>query len=581
MRRTLLRGKTLRAHPLCLVQTQISTYPVVQPSRACSCSAPLAQDPIKSLKVRDSLKVPKIKKSQTKEQSKEKIRAVDHREIGTALSLFTNHVSSPGAPFFQPNGTHIFQKLISFLRAQYPQFGFREVLTPTIYKKALWEQSGHWTNYKDDMFTVTGQSTKTPNDQPLHGPGRGIQPKEPSQESIDVEEYGLKPMNCPGHCLLFQAERRSYRDLPIRYAEFSPLHRNEMSGALSGLTRVRRFHQDDGHIFCRPNQVKQEINECLSFIRLVYRALKFPDYRLVLSTRPKTGFIGTIKEWDRAEGQLRAALEENCGEDWEIAEGEGAFYGPKIDVIFCDSDGKKHQTGTVQLDFQLPKRFELAYESPAPEMEAMGQDWKDSESRATLGRTTPVMIHRAILGSLERLMALLLEHHRGRLPFWLSPNQIVILTVTDKQNIKSYAEKVKQRLLGDKGPDSVIEPLSRREYAPATFQVPDCMVDIDDSAETLAQKVIRAKKKNYNMICVVGERNVSGAKSHGDTVDLDVSAVPDQMEVWRLIEEIKPGSRAPVQKDKGAGSSFRGLPGVRLSLVQCRRLILSLKKNWC
>lgn len=534
-------------------------------TRSCSCSAPLALSATNSPSIHAGRELDAERRKKRARGTIED-HAADHRTIGTAQSLFTTHSSSPGAPFFQPDGTHIFQKLVSFLRAQYPHFGFHEVLTPTIYKEELWQQSGHWANYRDDMFTVTGNSSQEPTELPIEFKDRRVQPKNIHKEPKELEEYGLKPMNCPGHCLLYKSERRSYRDLPIRYAEFSPLHRNEVSGALSGLTRVRRFHQDDGHIFCRPSQVREEINKSLAFMRLVYETLNFRDYHLVLSTRPRENYLGTVEEWDRAEDHLSAALIANFDKRWHREKGEGAFYGPKIDVILRDSDGKKHQTGTIQLDFQLPKRFELAYESPAPDLEAKGEDWKDSESRTILGQATPVMIHRAILGSLERFMALLLEHYRGQLPFWLNPNQVVILTVSDKEHVTSYAEKVRRELVG-----------LTTEQLPRSLSTPTCTVDIDDSADTIAQKVVRAKKKRYGMICVVGERNVTGAaSSHGDTVDLDVAAQPDQEKTWSLINTVKPGSQAPVQKDKGVGASFRGSPGVRLSIYQCVELIRKL-----
>ena len=537
-------------------------------SRACSCSTPLALSPTTALNAhhRGSTK----QEAEAKEGENHAVQ-VDHRAIGTAQSLFTTHPSSPGAPFFQPDGTHIFQKLVSFLRAQYPHYGFREVLTPTIYKEELWEQSGHWANYKDDMFTVIENSSQKTNENASDLPSGRLQPKVPLGESKQLEQYGLKPMNCPGHCLLYKSERKSYRDLPIRYAEFSPLHRNEISGALSGLTRVRRFHQDDGHIFCRPNQVGKEIDESLAFIRMVYETMSLSDYRLVLSTRPKSDYIGTVEEWDRAERELKTALDKNFGDGWETADGEGAFYGPKIDIILRDSDGKEHQTGTIQLDFQLPKRFELTYESPSPEMEAMGEDWEGSGPRTVVGRVTPVMIHRAILGSLERFMALLLEHYKGQLPFWLSPNQMVILTVSQKPHITSYAREVKRRLLQQQ-PDQL----------PRSMVPPTCKIDIDDGADSVAQKIVRAKKRKYNVICVVGEKNVTGAKSgNGDTMDVDVSAQPDQTKTWALIEQVKPGSRAPMQQDKGAGASFRGLPGVRLHIAQCVGLIRKFNEKYC
>lgn len=504
-----------------------------------------------------------------------KAHDVDHRAIGTEQSLFTTHPSSPGAPFFQPDGTHIFQKLISFLRAQYPHYGFREVLTPTMYKETLWEQSGHWQNYKDDMFTVKGNSSRK-SQQASQDPMSGrMQPKESLEGSPELEEYGLKPMNCPGHCLLYKSERRSYRDLPIRYAEFSPLHRNEISGALSGLTRVRRFHQDDGHIFCRPNQVRQEIDQSLAFIRMVYKTLDLADYRIVLSTRPQRDYIGSVKEWDRAEEQLKAALNENFGSDWKTENGEGAFYGPKIDLILRDGDGKEHQTGTIQLDFQLPKRFELSYESPAPEMEAEGENWGDSEQRVTLGKSTPVMIHRAILGSLERFMALLLERCEGKVPFWLSPKQMIILTVGKEDFVKAYANKAKDYISND--PRDSIEQDSG---LPRTLIPPLCLIDIDDSADSIAQKIVRAKKKRYNLICVVGARNVGKGRESEDTLDLDVTGQPNQRRTWDLIESIKRGSQAPLQRDRGTGAAFHGLPGVRLNLTQCGVFVRKLNYQY-
>ena len=495
----------------------------------------------------------------------------DHRAIGSSQTLFTTHPSSPGAPFFQPNGTHIFQKLVAFLRAQLPAFGFQEVLTPTIYKKSLWEQSGHWANYKDDMFTVTGSSSQKHAEDTNGTDGSRMQGASDLQTAPQPEEYGLKPMNCPGHCLLFQSERRSYRDLPLRFAEFSPLHRDEVSGALSGLTRVRRFHQDDGHIFCRPSQVGEEIGNSLRLIHLVYDTLTLGDYRLVLSTRPEQDYIGSIEEWDRAEEKLKEALDTHTPNQWQLQEGEGAFYGPKIDVIVQDSNGKEHQTGTIQLDFQLPKRFELAYESPAPDMEAKGEDWSNSESRSTMGSAPPVMIHRAVLGSLERFMALLLEQHKGKVPFWLSPRQIAILTVTDNQKIVQYAHSIKKNIMYEE-PDRLPMPLAS----------PICNVYVDERAESLAQKVLQAKEKDYKIIAVVGKRNLGQRPDGRDgTIDVDPSAIPDQTKIWALIESIKPGSQAPQQKDRGSGGEHRGLPAIKFDISKLKQLISLLNRDYC
>lgn len=437
-----------------------------------------------------------------------------------------------------------------------------------MYKQSLWEQSGHWANYKDDMFAVSGNSSH------ISGPatvdstdGRTLPNKR-----VKPEEIGLKPMNCPGHCLLFQSQRRSYKDLPIRYADFSPLHRNEKSGALSGLTRVWRFHQDDGHIFCRPSQVKDEISKSLDFVRLVYQTLGLEDYALVLSTRPKKDFIGTLDDWNRAEDQLKEALNAS-GKSWRMNRGDGAFYGPKIDVIVRDSDKKSHQTATIQLDLQMPKRFGLGYEAPAPEQEAQGEPALDPVSRQRMGTVTPVMIHRAVLGSLERFMALLLEHHRGQLPFWLSPRQVIILTVTDNIDVIQHAGDVKNLFLGTAG-DNVPRQINRLAF----------IIDIDDTGDSISQKIVRAKKNKYNIICCFGARNFApGQKMEGDwpTVDVDVSAQPNQRKTWDAIEKIKPGSQAPIQKDRGVGANFRRMgAGVRLRVDQCNKLIKTLSEEY-
>ena len=503
------------------------------------------------------------------ESPKKAARASDHRTIGTAQNLFTTHSSSPGAPFFHPDGTHIFNKLAAFLRAQYPVFGFREVLTPTMYKQSLWERSGHWANYKDDMFTVKANPPYRSQSASLEFSDGRIQPRKSVHEAAELEEFGLKPMNCPGHCLLFKSQRRSYRDLPIRYADFSPLHRNEISGALSGLTRVRRFHQDDGHVFCRPTQVEIEISDSLSFVDLVYQTLGFKDYRLVLSTRPKE-YIGTVGEWNRAEDQLKRALEASR-KLWETRAGDGAFYGPKIDVIVQDSDGKQHQTGTIQLDFQLPKRFGLGYEAPAPELEARGERTSDSVSLQTMGSVTPVMIHRAVLGSLERFMALILEYYHGQLPFWLSSRQIIILTVTDALPIIRHVQTLKEKLL-NLSKNGVPRAIHHRSY----------VIDVDGSGDSIAQKIARARKNQYNLICVVGARNLADRKLGGhSTLDLSVACQPNKVKTWNIIEEIKPGSQAPIKKDRGVGANFGGMSeGVRLTVDQFDKLISTLDERY-
>ncbi|KAG0640906.1 hypothetical protein HOY80DRAFT_1040568 [Tuber brumale] len=419
----------------------------------------------------------------------------DHRLLAAAQDLLITHPASPGSPLFLPRGSRIFNKLISFVRSQYALYGYEEVITPTIYKKSLWESSGHWENYKEHMFKVTGREAEETGQTRISGQGK-----------VETEEeFGLKPMNCPGHCLLFKhaAGKLSLRDLPVRYADFSPLHRNENSGSLSGLTRVRRFHQDDAHIFCRPSQISQEISSTLQFIQTVYKVFHLPPYKLRLSTRPKEGYMGSLEEWDRAEAALKASLDES-GQDWAINEGDGAFYGPKIDTILTDSDGKEHQTATIQLDFQLPQRLGLSYFAPAPAAEQKGILSTDPGELKESGFVTPVIIHRAILGSLERFMALLIEHYNGKWPFWLSPRQAIVIPVAMTDEIVAYARSVREGISG------LPEETDRRinAHSPLAMSRRTFNVDIDESGGLLSRKVRAARTKHYNYIIVVGEKNL-------------------------------------------------------------------------
>ncbi|KAI1821145.1 threonyl-tRNA synthetase [Xylaria intraflava] len=417
----------------------------------------------------------------------------DHRQLGVEQDLFTTSIYSPGSPILLPNGALIFNRLVQFLRQQYTRYGFQEVITPTIYKKALWKKSGHLENYSDDMFTVTSTS-----------PSRSDAAAEASEE----DEYGLKPMNCPGHCLIFASRRRTYRDLPIRYADFSPLHRNEISGALTGLTRVRRFHQDDGHIFCRPSQIEEEIRKTLDFVRVVYSTFRLGSYRLTLSTRPEDQYMGSAEEWDAAEGALTRALDAS-GQAWSVNKGDGAFYGPKIDIILRDAYGKEHQTATIQLDFQLPKRFELGYVAPAPDYERRGETTADPDALAESGLVAPVLIHRAVLGSVERLMALLIEHYDGKWPFWLNPRQVMIATVNDSQPVMDLAKAAQDVLMGRRG--SADAPVS---------EATGFTVDIDDRLVGVGTKVYQARAKGYSVIATVGPRQIPAG-----TVTCDLSRV--------------------------------------------------------
>merc|ERR1719334_246836 len=280
----------------------------------------------------------------------------DHRKIGIQQDLFFFHELSPGSCFFQPKGAHIYNKLLTFPKEEYWKRGFQEVISPNMYNAKLWKTSGHWDHYADCMFRF----------------------------DIEKEPFGLKPMNCPGHCIMFDQKARSYRELPLRMADFGVLHRNELSGALTGLTRVRRFQQDDAHIFCTPDQIKSEMAGALNFLKHVYQIFGF-TYQLRLSTRPEK-FLGDIKVWDMAEKGLQESLDA-AELPWKLNPGDGAFYGPKIDITLQDALRRSHQCATIQLDFQLPLRFNLQYTDEKGE------------------KQHPVMIHRAILGSTERMMA--------------------------------------------------------------------------------------------------------------------------------------------------------------------------------
>lgn len=463
------------------------------------------------------------------EPTKDQHELADHRSLGTSLSLFTTHPSSPGSPLFHPDGSHVLQKLQYFLRAQFPLYGIREVLTPTIYKKSVWERSGHWDNYQDDMFTVTGRSA--------YGS------KDFDKQIGEDEEYGLKPMNCPGHCLLFQSQKRSYRDLPLRFADFSPLHRNELSGSLSGLTRLRRFHQDDAHIFCRPDQVGQEVETTLEFVEMVYKLFDVGSYEFILSTRPTTQYIGSVDDWDLAEAQLKGALTRSSN-SYRVNEGDGAFYGPKIDVVLTDRNGNKHQTATIQLDFQLPQRFQLEYQGPATEQKHQGLTM---DSQAKTEMITPVIIHRAIFGSLERFMALLIERFQGSWPFWLSPRQLMIVTVGDDKRIDEYAAALTKELTA---PDAQGKP---RKLNSLTFTV-----GLDASKKSLSKKILDARMKRYNIICVIGERNLKT-----ELLDLSLCNRSNTQAVWSIVEKIKPGFQGPVQEP--TTNRHRNMPGFRLT----------------
>ncbi|OBA20704.1 threonyl-tRNA synthetase [Metschnikowia bicuspidata var. bicuspidata NRRL YB-4993] len=391
--------------------------------------------------------------------------------IATKQQLFVTDPVTPGLVFFLPHGTRVFNKLVGFMKNQQLRYGFHEVITPLIYKTQLWEKLGHWENYKDDMFKVVGNDTLKDAAENGAGPGAG-----------HVHEYGLKPMNCPGHCLIYAKFDRSYNELPIRYSDFLSLHRNEASGALSGLTRVRRFHQDDGHIFCEVHQIHQEITNTINMIKDTYAVFGIDSERDVdffLSTRPDK-YMGDLATWDNAEAQLTQVLN-GCTHQWQVREGDGAFYGPKIDVLLTDAFGKKHQVGTIQLDFQLPARFELKYTLASGSRE-----------------NQPIMVHRAVFGSLERFFAILLDHYQGKWPFWINPRQAVVVPVAERHH--EAAQQVQKQLSGEiLASDSTVAPLTGYNFH----------VDVDKRSETVGTRIKDALQKGYSYIIMIGDKDLA------------------------------------------------------------------------
>jgi threonyl-tRNA synthetase len=316
----------------------------------------------------------------------------DHRRIGKHLDLFHMQDEAPGMVFWHPKGWALWQQVEQYMRGVYRDNGYQEIRCPQILDRSLWEKSGHWENYKDNMFTTESEK----------------------------RDFAIKPMNCPGHVQVFNSDLRSYRDLPLRYGEFGACHRNEPSGALHGLMRVRAFTQDDGHIFCAEAQIEPE---CVAFHRLAFRVYAdfgFEDIAVKIALRPEKR-IGTDEQWTKAEDALRAALRA-CGTEWQELPGEGAFYGPKIEYHLKDSLGRSWQVGTMQVDFMMPQR--------------LGSEYVAEDN----ARRTPVMLHRAIVGSMERFIGILIENHAGAMPLWLSPVQVVVMNVTDRQ--EAYVEEV-------------------------------------------------------------------------------------------------------------------------------------------
>ncbi len=362
----------------------------------------------------------------------EEAKKRDHRKLGKELKLFTFVPEGPGFPFFLPKGVVLKNTLIEFWRQLHNEAGYVEVETPIMLNKKLWETSGHWYHYKENMYTSI----------------------------IDEEEFALKPMNCPGGMLVYKSETHSYRDFPMRVGELGRVHRHELSGALHGLMRVRAFTQDDAHIFMLPNQIKSEIKGVVELIDKVYSKFGF-KYNVELSTRPEDS-MGSDEEWNLAEESLRGALEE-LNLNYIVNEGDGAFYGPKIDFHLEDSIGRTWQCGTIQLDFQLPQRFELEY---------IGKDGE---------KHRPIVIHRVIFGSIERFIGILIEHFAGKFPTWLAPVQVKILPISDKFN--DYCEEIKNKL-----------------------KLNGIRVEVDNRTEKIGYKIREARNERVPYIIIAGEK---------------------------------------------------------------------------
>jgi threonyl-tRNA synthetase len=363
----------------------------------------------------------------------EQAKARDHRRLGPQLGLFMLREEAPGMPFWLPNGTTLLHLIEDEVQAQLRKRGYQEIATPEVLDEELWHRSGHWDNYRDDMYFM----------------------------EVDERRFALRPMNCPGACLVFGSERHSYRELPLRLAEFGRVSRNEREGVLHGLLRVRAFTQDDAHVYCTPDQIVDEVAGICASIDELYERFGFEDVRVELSTRPEKA-MGTEEQWEKAEAALTEALERQ-GRAYGLNPGDGAFYGPKIDFHVTDALGRSWQCGTCQLDFQMPERFDLTY---------TGAD--DAPHR-------PVMIHRALLGSMERFAGILIEHYAGRFPVWLAPVQAIVLPVADRH--VEYAGQ-----------------------AAAQLREAGVRVAVDERSESVGRKIRDAELGRYPYMLVVGDR---------------------------------------------------------------------------
>lgn len=392
----------------------------------------------------------------------EEAKKRDHKVIGPKLGLFSLKEEAPGIPFILPKGMVIWNRLLEYWRGCHKKAGYVEIKTPSMMVKDLWERSGHWQNYRENMFLSI----------------------------VEEREFAIKPMNCPGAMLFYKATKQSYRDLPWRVAEIGQVHRFEPSGALFGLFRVRCFHQDDAHIFMKPNDIESEILALLKLVDEIYTTFGL-TYELALSTKPEKNTIGSDEDWDIATKGLKNALDKH-GKPYDLHEGEGAFYGPKIDLKLHDALGRAWQCGTIQLDMALPDRFDLEYTD------------SDGQSKR------PVMLHRAIYGSIERFLGSLIEFYAGKFPLWLSPTQVCIISVADRH--KEYAEQLCAKL--------------QEEHFEAV---------VDSSSESVSKKVRQAQLAQYNYIVVVGDQEVENRTLSLRTRD---NIVHGQMQFDLFLEKI-------------------------------------------
>ncbi len=404
----------------------------------------------------------------------EEAKKRDHKILGPKLDLFSLKEEGPGMPFIHPKGMIVWNRLIHFWRTLHDKAGYLEIQTPQLLSQSLWETSGHWFHYRENMYAF----------------------------SIEDRHFAIKPMNCPGCMLYYQSQSHSYRELPLRVAEIGHVHRHEASGALSGLFRVRSFHQDDAHVFMRPSDIKHEILNVVGLIDEIYSTFGLP-YRLELSTRPEKS-IGSDEDWEIATSGLKDALDA-WGQPYRINEGDGAFYGPKIDIHIRDTLGRSWQCGTIQLDMALPEKFQLEY--------------MDSDGQAK----RPVMIHRALFGSIERFFGILIEHFAGKFPLWLSPRQVCIVTVADRHN--DYA-----RLLA------------------AEIKQAGLLCDVDDSSESMNKKIRNAQLMQYNYMLTVGDKELENRTINLRTRD---NVVHGELEMKTFIDTILKES-----EDKALTSCF-------------------------